>query len=547
MVFTMGKGSRNRAAEQKAAAAQAAPKTALGIKLAFIGVAVLCVVALVFFILTNTGILQRNTTAMSVSDGKVSEEFSAAYMDILYYNVRADILSQYYYYLYMYGYPLDSRLDALPCIFDNTVSFRDYFLKQAETQALQMMVLTLKGEEEGFKPENPNGWEEMMTELKEVAEENKLSVEKYVKQAYGKALNVETMESYYKMNYYASQYYEKIFEKDYTAEQKDEFYKKNKNDYDVFDVYVYGFTYKTYTYTAPKDGETVKDGEPKSKEEAEKMTEESKKKAEADAKLFLKRLQNGEAFDVIAKEYFDIKAKEEAKEGEDPATFETALKDDEKLTSFATAIQTWLKHADRKAGDKDTVTDSTNKTYYVVEYVGRKINPAQAASVRHILLGYKELQEIPENATAEKKAEIEAENKEIEEYNKKQKEKAEKLLKDWKAGKADEDSFAALVKDNSEDTGSVNNGGLYEKFAQGDMVEEFDKWCFDENRKKGDTDLVETEYGMHIMYFVSADGDYVQHVQLNDMRTEDYNNWYTEACKAFHVKYHHFGLSLVNN
>ena len=217
------------------------------------------------------------------------------------------------------------------------------------------------------------------------------------------------------------------------------------------------------------------------------------------------------------------------------------------MSKYASVIQTWLKHKDRKVGDKDTIADTTNKTFYVVEYASRQINPAQSATVRHILLGYKELKEIPESATAEEKKKLEAENAEIEKYNKEQKEKAQKLLDDWKKGKADEDSFAALVKDNSEDTGSVNNGGKYEKFAQGDMVEAFDKWCFDESRKYGDTDLVETEYGVHIMFYVSDDGDYYQHVLLSDMRTEDYDKWYKDACDDYTVKYHSFGLSLVNN
>ena len=543
----MGKGSRNRAVEHKPAAAQETVKTSLGIKLAFIGVAVLCVVALVFYIITGTGILQRNTTAMSVGDGKVSEEFSAAYMDILYYNVRADVLNEYYYYLYMYGYSLDSTLDAQPCLFDNTMSFRDYFLQQAKTQALQMMVLTLKGEAENFQPENPDGWQDMLQELKDVAASFDISVEKYISEVYGKALNLETMISYYKMNYYASEFYTKIFERNYTDDLKDEFYKKNANDYDVFDTYLYGFTYKTYTYTAPKDGETVKDGEPTSKEEAEKMSEESKKKAESDAKEFLNRLNAGEDFDALAKEYFDRKAKAEAKEGEEPETFETALKSELSLGEYVSAIQTWLKHATREAGDQEVVADTTNKTYYVAKFVGRKVDPSQAATVRHILLGYKELKEIPADATAEKKAELEKENAEIEKYNKEQKEKAEKLLKDWKAGEATEDSFAALVKENSEDTGSVNNGGKYEKFSQGAMVDEFDKWCFDESRKYGDTDLVETEYGMHIMFYVSDDGNYYEHVLLENMRKADYDTWYSAATKDYTVKYHNFGLSLVNN
>lgn len=543
----MGKGSRNRAAETKPAAAQATTKTNLGIKLAFIGVAVLALVVLVYSIITGTGMLQRNTTAMTVKGENDSEEFSAAYMDILYYNVRNDIVSQNYYYLYMYGYPLNSSLDAMPCIFDNSMSFREYFLSQAKTQALEMMVLNMEGRKAGFKPENPEGWKDLVKELEEVAKENKMSVKEYIKAAYGNALNEETLTEYYKFNYYSGEYYEHVFNKEYSDAQKDDFYKKNANDYDVFDLYVYAFNYKSYTYTAPKEGETVKDGEPKSKEEAEKMSKEAKEQAKKDADAFLKRLEAGEAFDVIAKEYFDIKAKEEAKEGEEPAEFDTALEEKQKLTDFASVIQTWLKAASREVGDKSVVADDTNRTYYVVKYEKRQVNPAQAATVRHILLGYKELKEIPESATAEEKAKLEKENAEIEKYNKEQKEKAEKLLKDWKAGKADEDSFAALVKDNSEDTGSVNNGGKYEKFEQGAMVDEFDKWCFDESRKYGDTDLVETEYGVHIMYYVSADGDYYQHVLLQDMREADYSEWYKETGKKYTTEYNNFGMSLVNN
>ena len=37
------------------------------------------------------------------------------------------------------------------------------------------------------------------------------------------------------------------------------------------------------------------------------------------------------------------------------------------------------------------------------------------------------------------------------------------------------------------------------------MVQEFEDWCFDETRVPGDTGIVDTEYGSHIMYFVSSE------------------------------------------
>jgi hypothetical protein len=60
-----------------------------------------------------------------------------------------------------------------------------------------------------------------------------------------------------------------------------------------------------------------------------------------------------------------------------------------------------------------------------------------------------------------------------------------------------------LAKENSTDPGSADNGGLYEEVYPGQMVESFNDWCFDPARQPGDTDIVETDYGFHIMYFVS--------------------------------------------
>ena len=80
--------------------------------------------------------------------------------------------------------------------------------------------------------------------------------------------------------------------------------------------------------------------------------------------------------------------------------------------------------------------------------------------------------------------------------------KAEAILNEWKAGEATEESFAALAGENSEDPGSVSNGGLYEDVYPGQMVDAFDAWCFDDARQPGDTGIVKTDYGYHVMYFV---------------------------------------------
>ena len=88
--------------------------------------------------------------------------------------------------------------------------------------------------------------------------------------------------------------------------------------------------------------------------------------------------------------------------------------------------------------------------------------------------------------------------------------KAEEIYEQWKSGDADEDSFAALAEEFSEDEGSNTNGGLYNSVMEGQMVTEFNDFCFDESRKPGDTGIVYGESGAyagyHVMYFV-GEGD----------------------------------------
>ena len=87
--------------------------------------------------------------------------------------------------------------------------------------------------------------------------------------------------------------------------------------------------------------------------------------------------------------------------------------------------------------------------------------------------------------------------------------KAEALLQEWKNGAATEESFAELANKNSDD-GDGTTGGLYEGIYKGSgMVEEFEAWAIDATRKTGDTAIVKTMFGYHIMYFVSGEQNWL--------------------------------------
>ena len=81
---------------------------------------------------------------------------------------------------------------------------------------------------------------------------------------------------------------------------------------------------------------------------------------------------------------------------------------------------------------------------------------------------------------------------------------AQNILDQWLAGEASEESFAALANEHSTDGGSNTKGGLYQYVQPGQMVAEFNDWCFDESRQIGDYGIVKTTHGYHIMYFVKS-------------------------------------------
>ena len=81
-------------------------------------------------------------------------------------------------------------------------------------------------------------------------------------------------------------------------------------------------------------------------------------------------------------------------------------------------------------------------------------------------------------------------------------EEANRIYAQWLQD-ATAENFAALAQEYTMDS-NADVGGLYEAVAPGDMVTEFNDWCFDETRKAGDHGIVKTRFGYHIMYFVGT-------------------------------------------
>ena len=112
---------------------------------------------------------------------------------------------------------------------------------------------------------------------------------------------------------------------------------------------------------------------------------------------------------------------------------------------------------------------------------------------RHILI-------CPEGGTTDENGQTTYSDEEWEACRK----EAQALLDQWKAEGATEELFAQYATEYTEDPGSMSTGGLYSDIYEGQMVEPFEAWCFDASRQYGDSGLVQTTYGYHIMYFVAS-------------------------------------------
>ena len=189
----------------------------------------------------------------------------------------------------------------------------------------------------------------------------------------------------------------------------------------------------------------------------------------------------------------------------------------------------WVFSSKRKAGDiKQT---STSVVYIITPARLSKVKPV---TVRHILVKPFTKEKGDDGKTEEKEAETpsEASKKEWENAEK----KADNILKKYKDGEKTAKSFGKLAKKYSSDS-NANDGGIYENVVPNQMVPTFNAWCFDSSRKEGDTAIVQTEYGYHIMYFEStSDLTVWEYTAQQALASDDGNKAVEDLEKSYTIK-----------
>ncbi len=515
------KMTERQMAEQKEAKKLKLQTTAFVLVLA--AIVVIAAIAGVTQFISNSGIREKNTVAMTVGEHEISNaELSYYYMDTIngFYNQYGSMAS-------LLGLDLTKALDEQVTNEETGETWADDFLAQAKDSAATMYALNdaaaaaghTLSESELAQVDNVMANMQMNAILSGYGE-----LETYLKAIYGQGASEESYRAYYEMNLLGESYYAAYSEglnyDDATIAEAD------KADPAAYSNYSYNY-YNLNISKFLTGGTTDEEGNTT-------YSDEENAAAAAAAKTAAETLVQSGATNP---EHLNA-AIAALKVNDEATTSASTAANDVAYSSVLSVAKDWITDPARKAGDMEmfenvtTSTDehghevSTVKGYYVVMFNGVQDNTYALKNVRHILAQfeggtYDETTGLTTYSDDEKAA---------------AKAEAEEILNTWKSGEATEESFGALAIEKSDDNGSVANGGLYEDIYPNQMVAEFEDWCYDASRKPGDVGIVETSYGYHVMYFVGdSETTYREFMIESQLRSEATSAWYNETIDAVEI------------
>ena len=509
-----GKMTERQIAEQKEA------KKVKIYSIAFVVVLVALIVLAVAISVNRSveanGVHEKNTVAATIG----SHELSNAELSYYYIDYVNNYVNTYGSYLSLFGLDTSKTLDQQVYSTETGETWADFFISQAASTAQSTLSLADAAEAEGFalSEEQQTQVDLLSSNLDSYAKLYGYSnADAFLKAQYGNGSSKADYLAYYSRNLLASAY--QTAHQDalsYTSEQIRE---ADGQDPAKYSSYSYA-QYHVPTSKFLTGGTTDENG-------TTTYTAAERDAAVVAAKAAIAPLLKSADLDELNAAIGEMTINE----GTDASA---TVYTNQARSGINTYLTDWITDEARQEGDitsievPTTVTDEngedleTVSAYYVVMYTGKNDNETKLVNVRHILVGFSG--DKNEDGTYTDEAKEAARTS------------AEEILDEWKSGDATEDSFAELANTKSTDTGSNTNGGLYENVYPGQMVAAFNDWCFDADRKPGDTGIVETSYGYHVLYFVgTTDETYRDYQIVNDLRTADMNTWQEGLLKDYTI------------
>ena len=396
-----------------------------------------------------------------------------------------------------------------------------FFMEETKKYLGQVLVMCEAANAEGIELTEEelatvNG---TLTSIRAAAESESKSFEEFIEERYGTGITESDISSYLKLTTLANKYYSTVYDGfKYTDEDYEKYFEENKTSYQYADFLKYNFVFPTSTESS--DTKANEEAEQKAKAYAEDL---AKCKSEKEFKEYVRRYLT-------------------ANPGIITASSETSMSDDEVKSAINEAVEgtvmkkypyevtsdggKWLFDPARKELDS-TVIKNTNSYTSLVLLKPAYRDESTSRSVRHILF-------TPQSYGGESQS------------IKVTLEKTKEVYQGWLDNDPTEESFAELAKQYSDDGGSKENGGLYENVKEGDMVPTFNEWLFDSERKPGDSGIVKTEFGFHIMYYIGEDDTPAWKKSMDTlMRTDSFNEHFEEIAEKYTVEFNESAISSI--
>lgn len=436
---------------------------------------VLVIAIVTFFSMLTSGYLAGHTTAATVG----SHKLTPAMVNYFYKEAYNSMSSQYGD---MMSYMIDSNTPLNEQYYDeeNGITWADALIEQGLNSAARIYAICDEAVANGetLSDDDQSSIDATVSNLSVYATYYGYSnVNGYLAAMYGTGCNEKNFREFLSIETLASNYSQKVYDTPvYTEDELAADYAADPNAYDTVDYRVFAVTDALFD-----------------EEDEEKLAD--LKKTAAD-ELLAAAEEGDEAFIQAAYDH----ASEDTKENYEDDSY--TLRTD--VGHSDSDLSNWLFESDRKTGDATCV--ETSGTYYVAIFESRDTHDYALPNVRHILISVSDTTDEEVMATA--------------------KETAEKLLAEYEAGEHTEDAFAA-IGDAAYADGTAAESARYEDITPGQMVEDFENWCFDASRQVGDTGIVESTYGYHVMYFSGFGTNYRMKLVEDEQRGNVYTDWLT--------------------
>lgn len=429
----------------------------------------------------------------------------------------SSVVNQYEQYANYGYYNLDTSADyATQYTTDedgNEISWLDFFEQETIKQIKMYSAYYNAAKKEGITltSKQQETIDTQLESMKESASEEGKALEDYIADVFGQYCTSETVKLYMEQFYMSVNYRGKYAVDNMPADEEiSKHFEENKSKY-----YQINMSYLACEYDSSSE-ETKAASEKKINELMSQIT---------DRQSILDLVPTAYA-DYIAQDTQTAMQYDETLSEEDAR--EQAIESYEQNVDgviygsdspFSDEINNWLFDENQPTGTiKYYINEETGYAYIILKTEQATCVEDETYTVRHILI-------MPETDRLDAEQDENGNTIFNEEEWAAAKAKTDEIYKQFTDGDKSEYSFALLAEEHSVDTASTSAGsgtsfgGLYEGVPLGQMVPSFEGWATDQSRQYGDTEIVESDYGYHIMFFIADRPSYQSQI-VTDIRNE---------------------------